>query len=347
MKVWKYIFAFLGMFLAVLVISGTVVWLDGSAKPKGSGFPVASAGRAPGHFQVRDAIIPVGEIKSGGPPKDAIPALTRPKLVKAQDSGYLDPDNLVVGVYLDGESKAYPLRILVWHENVNDTVGKTPVAVTYCPLCQSAMVFDRRIGGETREFGISGLLYNSNVLLYDRQENANQESLWSQGDMRAVSGPAAKAGLTLSLVPSELTTWEDWRTRHPDTLVLSQRTGHSRAYENDPYASYFATDELMFPVELKAEIPERFSKKEMMAVVYSEQGAKAYAVRDVAREAGVDGSMTDRIGDREIRIQYVDAGPSIRVMSGSAESALPVAYMFWFVLSAMQPEIPVFSPAGA
>jgi len=344
MKILKYLFAFLGMFLAALVISGTVVWFGGSPQAGTVGFPVVSGGRPPGHFKIEDPIIPVNEIMSGGPPKDAIPALTRPEMVHGSDAGYLDSHNLVVGVNLGGESKAYPLRILVWHENANDTVGEIPIAVTYCPLCRSAMVFDRRVGGETREFGISGLLYNSNVLLYDRQENEDQESLWSQGDMRAVSGPAAGAGLSLTLLPSELTTWEDWRTRHPDTLVLSRNTGHSRVYEKGPYASYFATDQLMFPVELKSEMPERFRQKEMMAVVYSDQGAKAYAVQDVARVAGEDRSMTDQIGDLEIRIRYVEEGPSIRVESSPEASPLPVAYMFWFVLGAMQPEIPVFSP---
>jgi hypothetical protein len=345
MKILKYLLAFLGMFLIALLISAAFVWFVPSSSPNAGSFPVVSGGRTPGYFRVQDAIIPEDEIRSGGPPKDAIPALTSPEMVSAEDAGYLAPDDLVVGVYLEGESKAYPLRILVWHENANDTVGTTPIAVTYCPLCQSAMVFDRRVGGETREFGISGLLYNSNVLLYDRQKDSNQESLWSQGDMRAVSGPAAKAGLALSLLPSELTTWEDWSTRHPDTLVLSRKTGHVRSYERGPYASYFATDQLMFPVDLKTEMPDRFRQKEMMAVVYSGQGAKAYAVRDVAREVGADGSMTDRIGDLEIRIQYVDEGPSIRVIGGTEESTLPVAYMFWFVLGALQPEIPIYSPS--
>lgn len=309
--------------------------------------PFASPGRGmagAGIFNVKDPVIPADAIRWGGPPKDGIPALADPAMVTAADASFMEDADLVVGVSIAGEARAYPLRILVWHEIANDTVGDTPVAVTYCPLCQSTMVFDRRIGGRTNEFGVSGLLYQSNVLMFDRREDPDEESLWSQGEMRAVAGPAAKKELTLSLMPSELTTWEDWRARHPETQVMSTLTGHFRDYNGSPYEGYFVDDHIMFPVKSELEKPERFRQKEMLAVVYADGAAKAYAVRDVERAAGEGGLLEDTIQAQAIRITHVPEGPSIRAADANSGETLPVAYMFWFVLSAMQPNIPVFEP---
>ena len=108
------------------------------------------------------------------------PSLTNPKLLTVSEAIYLEDHDRVIGVRFGGEARAYPLRVLNWHEAVNDTVGAKAIAVTYCPLCDSSLVFDRDVGGEVREFGISGKLWNSNVLLYDRQKDSRQESLWSQ-----------------------------------------------------------------------------------------------------------------------------------------------------------------------
>ena len=348
MKILKYMLVFLAMFLVALLIRASFARFGSSpSASRETGWPGTPGVGFPGSFDIENPIIPAEEIRSGGPPKDGIPALTDPSLVSAAGAGYLSDQDLVVGVNLDGETRAYPLRILVWHENANDTVGQTPIAVTYCPLCQSTMVFDRRVGGQTREFGISGLLYNSNVLLYDRQEDPKQESLWSQGELRAVSGPAAKAGLRLTLLPSDLTTWGDWKARHLDTQVLSLETGHRRSYGQDPYAGYFASDELMFPVAVKIETPDRYRNKELMAVVYTDHGNKAYAVDEVAKAAGPDGLLPDRIGELEVKVYYVKEGPSIRITAGPEELPVPVAYMYWFVLASMQANVPVYTLPGS
>ena len=296
-----------------------------------------------GGFDTSTSHISRAQIRSGGPGKDGIPALTHPRFVPASWAGYLRPSDLVIGVHLNGKTKAYPLRILIWHENANDVVGGQPVAVTYCPLCQSALVFDRRIGGTVREFGVSGLLYNSNVLLYDRQPRSNRESLWSQIEMRAVTGPAAKEGLTMKLLPSELVPWQDWLTRFPETEVLSEETGHHRNYRGTAYASYFASDQLMFTVKKKIKRPKRFKNKELLILVYADEDAKAYSVRDVAKVSGKGGELVDQIGDRKIRLTYLNVGPSVRVEAVDGGRPLPVAYMFWFALSAMQPELPIFN----
>ena len=299
---------------------------------------------SPNGFNLTFSLIPREEIFSGGPPKDGIPALTSPRHVSADRAQYLSDEDLVVGVVLGNEARAYPLRILVWHENANDVVGGRPIAVTYCPLCNSAFVFDRRIGDSVRDFGISGLLWNSNVLLYDRQEDGERESLWSQVRMAAVTGPAAKAGLRMKFLPSELTTWAEWRSKHPETSVLSNRTGFSRNYGLQLYHSYFRTDRLMFPARLRVPRPKGFMFKEPMVLVQAGERLKAYAVRDVAAAEG--GSVVDLIGQQRLRLTYLTKAGTVRVeaLDGSPEGGIPVAYTFWFALSAMMPNVEVYEP---
>jgi hypothetical protein len=296
-------------------------------------------------FDLSYSVVPREEILPGGPPKDGIPALTDPRLLKAAEARYLYPRDLVLGVVFGGEARAYPLRILVWHENANDVVGGVPIAVTYCPLCNSAFVFDRRIGGQVREFGVSGLLWNSNVLLYDRQPDPLRESLWSQVKMAAVTGPAALSGHRMKFLPSELTTWAEWASQHPATMVLSDKTGYARDYGHSPYGSYFATDRLMFPARGGRKSPERFRKKEPMVLVQVGEKLKAYAVRDVAASVGDEGSIEDRVGGKMLRLTYVNPGDTVRVetLSGDGEQ-VPVAYSFWFAVNAIMPDVELFEP---
>jgi len=176
---------------------------------------VVASQSGPYAFDLSRHIVPPDEIIGGGPPKDGIPALTNPKFVRAQEADFLADNDQVVGLAQGGEAKAYPLRIMDWHEIVDDKVGGEPLAVTYCPLTASPVVFDRRIHGREVVFGVSGLLYQSNLLMYDR----TTESLWSQlGGGQSVAGSMARTGP--ASVPSELTTWRRWRALHPDTLVV-------------------------------------------------------------------------------------------------------------------------------
>jgi hypothetical protein len=268
----------------------------------------------------------------------------------ADEAGYLNPADIVVGVSLGGESRAYPLRILVWHENVNDTLGGVPVAVSYCPLCRSTLVFDRRVGGSVREFGISGLLWNSNVLLYDRREDGAGESLWSQVHMKAVTGPAACEGLELKLLPSELTSWRDWQARHPKTTVMSRQTGHLRKYDVSPYRAYFSNDRLMFPALQVKKKPERFLNKEPLIVVNVGDKWKAYAIRDIKLVAGRqsvddgDGFIEDVVGGKRLRIEYIEDGNSSRAKLIDDSAEVPAAYMCWFALASMLPEAEIYEP---
>jgi hypothetical protein len=187
------------------------------------------------------------EIVWGGVKKDAIPALVNPKLISPVEATYLTGDELVFGVEINGDARAYPLRILDWHEMVNDVVGGVPVALAYCTLCGSGILYNARAGGRDGpfEFGSSGFLYRSNKLMYDQQTH----SLWNQFTGRPVVGPLTGSGIELEVLPVAITSWQDWRTRHPDTKVLSLDTGHDRDYRpGRPYGGYFASADLMFPV---------------------------------------------------------------------------------------------------
>lgn len=181
-------------------------------------------------------------------PRDAIPALTDPKLESLGEATWLADDARVIMVVHGNEVVAVPLQILDWHEVVNLTVGGEPIAATYCPLCDSATVFSREItpaaGGEpvVLEFGVSGALYNSNVLMYDRRD----KGLWSQLGMEAVSGPLS--GTTLEMLPVQVESFTSLRRDHPNAMIVSRDTGHQRAYGRSPYTSYFTAEGLMVPV---------------------------------------------------------------------------------------------------
>jgi hypothetical protein len=194
----------------------------------------ASSGHAQGlRTDTSRALVPLEEIISGGPPPDGIPAIDRPQFVApAEAAGWLKAKEPVLALEIAGDARAYPLQILMWHEIVNDTVGGRPVAVTYCPLCNSGLVFERAVDGRRLDFGTSGKLYKSDLVMYDRQTH----SLWAQMEGRAIVGTLAGARLTL--VPANTLAFEDWRAAHPGGKVLSRETGHARAYGRNPYEGY-------------------------------------------------------------------------------------------------------------
>ncbi len=186
------------------------------------------------------------EIVWGGVRVDGIPALDNPNLITANEAGYLKKDDLVFGVEINGDARAYPLRIMGWHEMFNDVIGGTPVSLAYCTLCGAGILYETTVDGHDTPFtfGSSGFLYRSNKLMYDRQT----DSLWNQYTGEAVSGPMRGSGVKLKILPVSITTWADWRAKHADTKVLSLETGHVRDYGSGVvYADYFASDELLFP----------------------------------------------------------------------------------------------------
>ncbi|MBI3457936.1 MAG: DUF3179 domain-containing protein [Candidatus Rokubacteria bacterium] len=179
------------------------------------------------------ALVPLDEIIPGGPPPDGIPAIDRPSFVApAEADAWLSPKEPVLALELGDDARAYPLQILMWHEIVNDTVGGRPVTVTYCPLCNSGLVFDRVVDGKTLDFGTSGKLYKSDLVMYDRQSH----SLWAQMEGRAIVGE--KAGTRLKLIPANTIAYDEWKAAHPGGKVLSRETGHRRPYGVNPYEAY-------------------------------------------------------------------------------------------------------------
>ena len=180
--------------------------------------------------------VELSEIISGGPPRDGIPAVDEPRYATTVGaSEWLDPDEPVIAVEIGGEARAYPLQILIWHEIANDELGGAPIAVTFCPLCNSAIVFDRRFDGEVLDFGTTGRLRLSDLVMYDRQT----ETWWQQLTGTGIIGE--HAGRELVRLPSAIVAWNDFRTAFPDATVLSRETGHSRAYGSNPYAGYDST----------------------------------------------------------------------------------------------------------
>lgn len=170
--------------------------------------------------------IPMNEIHDGGPGIDGIAALTQPRFIPAKAADYMEDDDRVLGIVHDGESRAYPLRILVNHEIVNDTLGGRPVLVTFCPECGTGIGFDPTVDGKAVEFGVSGTLYKRNLLMYDR--GSDTPSLWLQASGEAVVGP--KTGISLDRVPTTHAPWREWKAAHPNTTVLSKETGHGYSY---------------------------------------------------------------------------------------------------------------------
>lgn len=257
----------------------------------------------------------VEEIVWGGVRYEGIPALDRPATVAADDARWLEPGEPVFGIEMDGDARAYPLRILDWHEMVNDVVGGVPVSLAYCTLCGAGIAYDGRApDGRTYDFGSSGLLMRSNKLMVDRQTR----TLWNQFTGRPVQGPLAGASdLRLEKLPVVVSTWRDWREAHPTTRVLSLETGHRRPYlPGAAYGGYFASPDLMFPVP---ELAKRLPRKARIFGLELGGVPKAYAVEDLVAARVVN----DRVGDTPVALVAQRGRISVE---GSSLRAGPVAY---------------------
>jgi hypothetical protein len=214
-------------------------------------------------------LVDPNELLAGGPPPDGIPSIDEPKFVRASTATFLDDDEPVLAIEVNGEARAYPIQIMTWHEIVNDTIAGRPVTVSYCPLCNSAIAYDRRLGDRVLDFGTSGKLYQSALVMYDRQT----ESLWSHFTGQAVIGTLT--GAQLELVPMSTVSWSDWRDANPDGLVLSRDTGYDRNYGENPYPGYDDVDDP--PFLYKGKTDGRLAAKER--VVGIRRGNDAVAIR--------------------------------------------------------------------
>jgi hypothetical protein len=215
------------------------------------------------------------ELLSGGPPRDGIPSIDDPQFISPDAAGeWLADNEPVIALEIGDEARAYPLQILTWHEIVNDVVADVPVAVTFCPLCNSAITFDRRLDGETYEFGTSGLLRHSDLVMYDR----TTEGLWQQFTGEAIAGDLAGAQLTF--LPSSIVSFADFREAHPGGVVLSRDTGFNRRYGQNPYVGY---DNIgSSPFLFRGEIDGRLAAVERVVTVSLAPSTGSGQVVDVA-----------------------------------------------------------------
>ena len=280
-------------------------------------------------FEFQPATIPIDEIRPGGPPKDGIPALTHPEFVSADKASYLKAQDRVIGIELKGQSKAYPIKILNWHEIVNDELAGKNMVVTYCPLCGTGMIFNAKIKGEKRVFGVSGLLYNSDVLMYDKKT----ESLWSQLKMEGVTG--RMAGQKLELLLSHVTSWGDWKARYPKTKVLSIKTGYERDYDRDPYEGYEDSEKTFFPISPLDS--SRHAKEWVFGLIRKGQ-AKAYPFKELTKGKSV---ISDMIGEETIRITFDKTNRTVKAETESGKP-LPGIQAYWFAWRAFYPNSAVF-----
>jgi hypothetical protein len=282
--------------------------------------------------------VPISSFESGGPGKDGIPALQSPRFAPAEQTDYIRPEEPVIELAVGDDVRAYPIQILVWHEIVNDVVGGIPVAVTFCPLCNTAIAFDRRIGVRTLSFGTTGNLRNSDLVMYDHQT----ESWWQQFGGSGVVG--RYAGAKLRQVPARIVAWRDFRSGHPEGLVLTRETGHSRPYGENPYAGY---DDVSSPPFFSSAHAgdERLEPKQRVVLI--EFGADAVAVpfsrlaekNEVRVEAGGRKLVVRRIGHTSSPFSERQVGTvEVRDERGRL---VPYSEPFWFAVAAFRPDVEI------
>lgn len=321
------------------------------------------------------ALIDLDRVLSGGPPPDGIPSIDDPVFQNAAAVDWLAASEAVVSLEIDGEpARAYPIQVMTWHELVNDTIGDVPVTISYCPLCNSALAYDRRLGDRVLDFGTSGRLFNSSLVMYDRQT----ETLWTHFDGVAVAGQLT--GEELDTYPISTTSWEDFRTAHPDGLVLTRNTGFSRNYGANPYEGYDAEGRLPFLFD--GEYDPRLDPKARVVVVRAdnapavalplsdllEPGVVAFAAhgRDIVAlldlgtaspldraevaagyDQGAVGVFVDEFEDAPLDLSrtpdgFLDATSGVtfdifgRALDGSDRRLAPVEHLdtFWFAIAA-------------
>ena len=281
-------------------------------------------------FDLSESLIPSKDILQGGPPRDGIPSIERPKFVAASNADFMRPTDRVIGITINGESRAYPINILNWHEIVNDQIKGVPVSVTYCPLCGTGLVYQAKVGGKVLKFGVSGLLYNSDVLLFDRQT----ETLWSQILSKAISGPMK--GQKLTMVPSSQTSWASWLKKQPNTKVLSTDTGFSRDYRRSPYGDYDQNTETYFPVSARS---KAYHPKERVLGITINGKHKAYPFVELGK-LGTN-TLKDNFQGQNLTINFDIANRDGEVL-GVDGKPLELVNSFWFAWYAFHQDTAIY-----
>lgn len=277
--------------------------------------------------------VPLNEIIGGGPPKDGIPSIDKPKFIPTEEAGkFLSDKELGVAIEIKNKKRFYPFQILVWHEIVNDQIDGERILVTYCPLCFSGIVFDPVVKGERVEFGTSGKLWNSNLVMYDRKT----DSLWSQILGESIVGEAT--GTKLRVLPSDIIRLGDWKKVAVSGEVLSKETGLSKPYGQDPYGDYYTTSGTIFPVKNK---DSRLSEKDFVLGVLIEGKAKAYLPQSVKNV----GLVEDKFASKNLVIRYEKEIDAVRIFEKKNDDSLERVnpfYSYWFSWVSAHPETELY-----
>lgn len=284
--------------------------------------------------------VELARIQSGGPTKDGIPSIDNPMFELATGSSKLADTEPVVTVKIGDDARAYPLQILTWHEIVNDVVGDVPIAVTYCPLCNSAPVFERRLDGKLLDFGTTGKLKDSNLIMYDRQT----ETWWQQFTGEAIVGEMT--GKKLALIPARLESWAQFKQTNPDGRVLVPNNENFRDYGRNPYRGY---DSAAAPFLYDGQLPDNINPMERVVIVPRPEGADKPIVVTMASIA--EGTNTEVMGhlfgwiagqNSALDAPRIADGRDIGTVSVSKNGA-DVAYdiTFAFVAHAFHPEVEI------
>lgn len=270
-------------------------------------------------------LIHPSQISSGGPPKDGIPSIDNPKFVSVEDADdWIEDDEYGAAIIHKGVKRFYPFQVLVWHEIINEDIAGDPVLLTYCPLCGSIIGYERTINGEEVEFGTSGKLYNSNLVMYDRKT----DTYWTQIEGRAVIGELT--GMELKLFPVDVVTWGDWKKAHPDSEVLSRNTGFVRSYGSDPYGSYYESRRLIFGVK---DEDDRLHPKAVIFGIKVDGVVKAYP-ENTLKESG---PFEDTVNGVKIRVERDETG-IVTFTNLENNERIPHERDFWFAWFAFHPD---------
>jgi len=277
--------------------------------------------------------IPLNEIVGNGPQKDGIPSIDDPKYISTIEAGdWLNDEEVGLAFSHKGVERFYPFQILVFHEIINDTIAGDRVLITYCPLCLSGIVFDPLVNGERVEFGTSGKLWQSNLVMYDRKT----DSYWSQILGEAIVGE--QTGVKLAVLPFDQMRFGNWKSLNPNGEVLSRDTGAFKFYGRDPYGDYYTTPGVYFPVQKS---DDRLDPKTFVLGVVSGDEVKAYLPEAIKQK----GEITDVVGDKTLMIQYNEDIDAVRMYEkksdGTMERFNPIPN-FWFSWVAAHPNTELY-----
>ncbi len=338
--------------IASLASLGLITWAVGPAlmrhftRPPGDGVTIESY-----RFALEPSLVERDLIKPITLHRDMVPVMRDPQTMRggdvdayneAQRGKFLVPGERVIGVVINDEARAYPINLLFVHEIIEDTLGGVPIAVTYNWPCDSVRVFE----APPDNLAVSGLLYNSNLLMYAKSaadpsgETHVPESLWCQLQARAVTGPDAAEGRTLKVVPAQLTEWGMWLDRHPDTTVVLKDPMFFKRYKLAEPTQYFLGDHLIAPVAPLPEVDPALLKEPVIAIRAGEAG-RIYPLSLIQSKLGADGTWTDRLGETAFRFEgFSESTDTVQVIPEDPEASLEVIHGFRFAIGAMFPDLP-------